>query len=720
MSVEHSDPMASCLTLFDLARWRGIHQPGRRAFTFLLDGGDKEAHITYKELDRRARAIGALLQRQAGAGERALLLYPPGLEYITAFFGCLYAAVIAVPVYPPNPARLERTLPRLRSIALDSRPTVVLTTSSILPIATTLAAQDPAFATTTWLATDSLTGEEAAAWRAPAVGSDTLAFLQYTSGSTATPRGVMVGHANLMHNESLIRRAFALTEQSVGVSWLPLYHDMGLIGNVLQPLYTGFPCVLMSPADFLQKPVRWLRAIARYHATASGGPNFAYDLCINQVTPEQCAALDLRSWKVAFNGAEPIRPETLERFAVLFEPCGFRREAFFPCYGLAEATLLVSGGPTPARPVLVHAQKSALERKQVKLTSGEEQGRTSTLVGSGQVLSDQRVLIVDPQTRTSCQPGQIGEIWVAGPGVAQGYWNSPQETGETFRARLADSDEGPFLRTGDLGFLQDGQLVVTSRLKDLIIIRGRNHAPQDIERTVEASHPALRPGCGVAFSVDVQGEEQLAVVYEVRRQYLSAESEEVAAAIRQAVAEQHELHVYAVVFLKTGTLPKTSSGKLQRRACRDEFLRGSLQQIGASILTRQREEEDGAEESAGAVLASLLEAEQAQRLPLLAAYLQKQVARAAGVPPSQVNADQPFMALGLDSLRMLELKQRIEMELDVEMSLERFIEYPTITRLAAVMLDALEQRVGALWVEISRLTDEEVDVRLAQLVVKER
>lgn len=720
MSVEYSNPMTSCLTLFDLLRWRGIHQPGRRAFTFLLDGGDEEVHVTYEELDRRARAIGALLQRQAVAGERALLLYPPGLEYIAAFFGCLYAAIIAVPVYPPNPARLERTLPRLHAIALDARPAVVLTTSSILPIATKLAAQEAAFANTTWLATDTLTGEEAAEWQVPTLHSDTLAFLQYTSGSTATPRGVMVSHGNLMHNESLIRRAFALTEQSVGVSWLPLYHDMGLIGNVLQPLYSGFPSILMSPADFLQKPFRWLQAITRYHATASGGPNFAYDLCINQITPEQRATLDLRSWNVAFNGAEPIRPETLERFAAHFEPCGFHREAFLPCYGLAEATLLVSGGPSSAHPVLVHAQKSALERNQVKVTFQEEQGSISTLVGSGQVSSGQRVLIVGPETRTSCQPGQIGEIWVAGPSVAQGYWNSPRATEETFQARLADSDEGPFLRTGDLGVFQNEQLFVTSRLKDLIIIRGRNHAPQDIERTVETSHHALRPGCGVAFSVDILGEERLVVVHEVRRQYLSADSEEVAAAVRQAVAERHELHVYAVVLLKTGTLPKTSSGKLQRRACRDEFLRGSLQQVGESILTRQREEGDDAGEAAGAALASLLEADPAQRLPLLASYLQQQVARTVGVPPSQVNADQPFMALGLDSLRMLELKQRIEMELGVEVPLEHFIDYPTITQLAALLLDTLEQRVGALWAEITLLTDDEVDVRLTQLNVKEK
>jgi acyl-CoA synthetase (AMP-forming)/AMP-acid ligase II/aryl carrier-like protein len=713
MSIE-PDASTSRSTLFHLLRWRSVHQAGRRAFTFTRDGDD-EAHVTYEALDRRARALGALLQREAAAGDRVLLLYPPGLEYVSAFLGCLYAGVVAVPVYPPNP-RLERTLSRLRGIVRDASPTVVLTTRSILSTAGALAAQDDVFATARWLATDGLHDAEAEQWREPAVDGDTLAFLQYTSGSTTTPRGVMVGHRNLMHNGAVIQRAAALTEDSIGVSWLPLYHDMGLIGCVLQPIYTGFPCVLMSPVDFLQKPLRWLQAISRHRGTASGAPNFAYDLCVSQITPEQRATLDLRSWRVALNGAEPIRPETLDAFADAFGPSGFRREAFVPCYGLAEATLLVTGGPATAQPVDLYVEKSRLRHGRVAVVPGPADGGTSRLVGSGRVPPDHRVQVVDPETRLRCQAGRVGEIWVAGASVARGYWNNPEATQETFHGDLSDGDGGTFLRTGDLGFIHGGDLFVTSRLKDLIVIRGCNHAPQDIERSVEASHAALRAGCGAAFSVDVDGDEQLVVVHEVKRQYLAVDTEEVAAAIRRAVAEEHELEVHAVVLLRTGRLPKTSSGKVQRQACRDAFLRGTLHQVGRSIRPQRRRTRPGADEPDGAVLSTLLGVERAQRPPILVAYLRHQIATAVGITADEVDVDQPLVALGLDSLRLLELKQRIETELGVPVQLERLIDRPTITELAVTVLDALEQNISAVWAGIVGLTDVEVDARLAQTV----
>lgn len=594
MSERFFDPSVECSTLVELLRRRALYQPDRRAYTFLVDGETEEAHLTYEELDRQARTIGALLQSVGAAGGRALLLYPPGLEYIAAFFGCLYAGVVAVPVYPPNPVRLERTLPRFRAIANDAQPLVALTTSPILSVADALFTQDPDFQAIHWLTTDNIAGDLAEEWQdSDVVESDSLAFLQYTSGSTAAPKGVMVAHSNLLHNLSLIHQCFEVTPDSRGVIWLPPYHDMGLIGGLLQPLYGGFPVTLMSPLDFLQRPLRWLQAISRYKGTHSGGPNFAYDLCVRKITPEQRATLDLSSWELAFNGAEPVRCETLERFASAFEPCGFRREAFYPCYGLAEATLIVSGGLKAALPITYAVQGETLESARVVATSGEEEG-VRTFVGCGQALGDQKIVIADPESFIQCPPDQVGEIWVSGPSVAQGYWNEPEGTEHTFRAYLADTKEGPFLRTGDLGFLRDDELFVTGRFKDLIIIDGRNHYPQDIELTVEQSHPSLRAGCCAAFSVDAGGEERLVVVAEVKRGYEPdrrqeqvqpaldsargslLDVKEVIRAVRRAVAEYHDLQTHDILLLKAGSIPKTSSGKIQRHACRAGYLAGSL------------------------------------------------------------------------------------------------------------------------------------------------
>jgi len=387
----------------------------------------------------------------------------------------------------------------------------------------------------------------------------------------------MVSHGNLLHNEEMIRRAFGQSADSVIVGWLPLYHDMGLIGNVLQPLYLGARCVLQAPATFLQRPLSWLAAISRYRATTSGAPNFAYDLCVRKIGEEQRAGLDLASWEVAFNGAEPVRPDTLDRFAAAFAPQGFRRNAFYPCYGLAEATLFVSGGGKGAPPVVVAEGARGL-------------------VGCGRPWMDQRLAVVDPESGRLASDGQEGELWISGPSVAQGYWRQPEATERDFRARLAgdltDTGEGLFLRTGDLGFLRGGELFVTGRIKDLIIIRGRNLYPQDVERTAEESHAALRPGCGAAFAVEGDGEERLVVVQELdphRRDEAGAALE----ALRRAVAEEHEVMLHQAVLVRAGTIPKTSSGKIQRHAARAAFLAGTLAVEASSALQSPTAAEPG-------------------------------------------------------------------------------------------------------------------------------
>ncbi|MCU0532510.1 MAG: fatty acyl-AMP ligase [Hydrococcus sp. Prado102] len=566
-------PFDEFSTLVDLLRYRAQAQIDRRAYTFLQDGETEDASLTYQELDRRARAIAARLQSIVAPGDRALLLYPSGLEFISAFFGCLYAGVVAVPAYPP---KRNQKMSRLQAIVADAQAKVALTTTSELTNIEPRIAENPELLALQWLATDAIASDLASDWQEPNLCGDDLAFLQYTSGSTGNPKGVIVTHSNLMHNEQAIEMSFGHSDKTVFVGWLPLFHDMGLIGNVLQPLYLGIPCILMPPVAFLQKPFRWLQAISRYRGTTSGGPNFAYDLCMRKITPEQKASLDLSSWEVAFNGSEPIRAETLEQFATAFESCGFQKEAFYPCYGMAEATLFITGGLKTDLPVVSAVAPTALEQNQV-VASIAKQENVRKIVGCGRTWLEHKIAIVEPESLTRCSGGQVGEIWVAGASVAGGYWQKSEQTEQTFNAYLADTKEGPYLRTGDLGFVQHGELFVTGRLKDVIIIRGRNHYPQDIEQTVEKSHPALRSGCGAAFSVEDKGQERLVVVQEVERSFLrKLNVNDVIGSIRQAVTQEHDLEVYAVLLLKPGSIPKTSSGKLRRYACRAGFLAGSL------------------------------------------------------------------------------------------------------------------------------------------------
>jgi len=591
-----ADPIVEFSTLVEVLRWRALQQSEQRIYTYLVDGEIEGSYLTYAALDWQARAIGALLQSYRASGERALLLYPTGLEFIAAFFGCLYAGVIAVPLPSPNLAQPQRTLPRLRAITHDAHPSVALTTSAILSKIERLFPQAPELQALHWLVTDNVTDSLAQEWQHPTVSRNTLALLQYTSGSTAVPKGVMVSHGNLLHNSAYISRVFDLTPDSVSVTWLPAFHDMGLTNGIIQPVYIGRRCFLMPPQSFLQRPVRWLQAISRYKATVSGGPNFAYEMCARKITPEQRHTLNLSSWHAAYNGAEPIRVDTLKRFAEAFAPCGFHPSFFYPCYGLAEATLIVSCGLPKNEPVFYTTQAAALEQNRV-VEASEQQPQVRTLVGCGHARFDTKIVIVHPESLTQGAPDEVGEIWVSSPSVAQGYWNRPEETARTFRAYLADTGEGPFLRTGDLGFLKDGELFVTGRLKDLIIIGGRNLYPQDIELTVGQSHPAIRMGCCAAFSVDIADEECLIVVAEVESRYrpercqqgedpyahpqgrLLLDVEAVVRALRRAVAEEHDVRVHTVALLRAGRIPKTPSGKLQRRACQARFLDGSLDRL---------------------------------------------------------------------------------------------------------------------------------------------
>jgi acyl-CoA synthetase (AMP-forming)/AMP-acid ligase II len=590
--------LKECSHLLELMRLRVVKQGNLRAYTFLGDGEAETDSLTYEQLDHKARALAAILQQRKVSGERVVLLHPPGLDFVVAFFGCLYAGAVAVPAYPP---KNNRNLTRLQAILSDSGASVALTSRQVLTRLGSAVEHDPSINHLQWLATDELDTSLAGRWREPSIEGGSLAFLQYTSGSTAVPKGVMVSHENILHTTSHIRNDLGHQPDTVLVTWLPTFHDLGLIEGVLQPAITGFPSIMMPPAAFLQQPVRWLRAITRYRATYSAGPNFAYDLCVRKTTPEQRAALDLSSWEVAVNAAEPVHKGTMERFYQAFAPQGFRWSAFCPSYGLAEATLKVSSAKRPTGPVFCTVETTTLEQnKLVEVpptdadARAEDKQLTRTIVGCGfaqSVKFKTVVTIAHPETMKQCLPDQIGEIWVSGPSVAQGYWNKPEETNKTFRAHLADTGEGPFLRTGDLGFLKDGELYITGRLKDLIIIEGRNHYPQDIERTVEEAHPALRPGCSAAFSIIVDGQERLVVAAEVNRGWRPAgggvgvgqelDSRLLVRQVRAAVAEEHDITLYAVVLLKYGAVLKTSSGKIQRQGCRAGYLNGTLDLWGA-------------------------------------------------------------------------------------------------------------------------------------------
>lgn len=660
--------------LVELLRRRALVQPDRVAYTFLLDGETSKVCLTFKELDLRARAIGAWLQAAGAAGERVLLLYPPGIEYIAAFFGCLYAGAVAVPAYPP---RLNQKLFRIHTILEDASISIVLTTPSILSKTESLFAHTPFLKTLRWVDTEGIASSLAAKWRDPLSGSNSLALLQYTSGSTAEPKGVMVSHGNLLYSERMIQTAFSQTEDSVIVGWLPLYHDMGLIGNVLQPLYVGGRCILMSPVAFLQRPLRWLEAISNYKATTSGGPNFAYDLCVQRTTPEQRAALDLSSWTVAFNGAEPIRAESMERFAEAFAPCGFRREAFYPCYGLAEATLIVSGKQQSVAPTIKTVNARALEQNQVvNDESDDEAGRR--LVGCGDTLLEQKIIIAHPQELTPCAAGEVGEIWVSGANVAQGYWNKSDETERIFGAHLQPAGEGPYLRTGDLGFLLDGELFVTGRLKDLIVIRGRNHYPQDIELTVERTHSALRQGCGAAFSVEENGEEYLVVVQELEHRQ-SPDLDAVIESIRQSLIEEYEVQARVILLVKAGSVPKTSSGKIQRHACRAAFQAESLE-----VLAQWHAPTAAVRETFSETPATQL-----QTVETVEDWLVNRLSGMLGIAPVEIDVGQPISRYGIDSLMAIELVHNIQATLGVFLPMTTFLQSSTISQLATETFDLL-------------------------------
>ena len=700
-------------TLIDLLHHRSLNQPEQRTYTFLKDGETEIDSLTYQILEQHAKAIAANLQSLDAKGERVLLLYPPGLEFMAGFFGCLYGGAIAIPAYPPRP---DQSLSRLEAIVADAQAKFILTTKPLLPYLKGRFAQNSILATIQLLDTDNIITQNLEShWQEPNINGDTLAFLQYTSGSTGKPKGVMITHKNVLHNLAMGYEQSEITPESPTVTWLPFGHNTGLMVGVLQPLYGNFPVKIMSPLDFLQKPFRWLMAISRYKATQSLAPNFAYDLVCFQTTPEERGMLDLSSWELAVSGAEPIRAETFERFIKTFQPYGFRPEALTAGYGMAESVVGISLGLRTEPPVILNVDKAEFTKNRV-LVALDENDSTQKIVSCGRAGSDEKILIVNPETLTECANDQVGEIWVSSLSIAQGYWNRPQATAETFQNYLKDTKEGPFLRTGDLGFLLNDELFVTGRLKDLIIIRGSNHYPQDIELTVDRSHQALRPSCGAAFSVEVASEERLVIVQEVQESYLDKlDVDEVVNAIRQAVSQQHQLQVYGILLLKTGTIPKTSSNKIQRHACKVGFMEESLNVVGSSIY----QEFDLLEKKKEAFLdrKTLLATTLEKRQELLISHLQILISNILQVNQSQLDWEQPLTSMGLDSLTVVELSDILQDSLGTSFPATLIFEYPTVEALGYYLAKEVLSPQPSANYDIGLVADGNLDSGFANPVI---
>jgi acyl-CoA synthetase (AMP-forming)/AMP-acid ligase II/acyl carrier protein len=664
--------------LIALLNFRASIQSEKIAYTFLSNGGKQQISLTYQQLNDKAKIVAAYLRNSGyGSKERALLLYSPGIDYIIAFFGCLYAGIVPVPVYPPRP---NRSLSRLQLIVNDVEAKIALTSTSIFASIEHQFEQIPELKNLFWLATDNLYENiDLANNNVSYVKDDDIALIQYTSGSTGNPKGVVITHRNIISNSALIYKCFGHTSASRGVSWLPCYHDMGLIGGILQPLYGGFPVTLFSPLDFLRQPLLWLKTISECRATTSGAPNFAYEMCIDKINSEAKKSLDLSCWDLAFIGAEPIRAKTLDDFAEAFAECGFKKSAFYPCYGMAEATLIISG---------IDKQELPVVTKNNNLVNHKE------IVGCGKVNSGQKVIIVNLDTNKLCLDKEIGEIWIEDNDcIALGYWNNKQLTKEIFQPKITEHQTN-YLKTGDLGFIEQGELFITGRIKDIIIIRGQNYYPQDIEKTIEQSHCALKADSNAVFTVQVDAQEQLVVVQEVKRTYLKklgiiqSNHElstqklevEIKATMRASISQECGLNIYDIQLIKTGTICKTSSGKIQRFLCKEKYLNE------VEAIKSQKSQSLGKSEQKANITNQV-------NTKAIQDWLSRWLSNKLNIPLEQIDPTQAFAEYGIDSVMAVELAQDLEEWLPFNLEIEPTLawNFPSIEALASYLGSVSQQ-----------------------------
>ncbi|MBI3897893.1 MAG: AMP-binding protein [Gammaproteobacteria bacterium] len=708
--------MGKVLTVVDAIDQWVERAPDKIAFRFLKEDGLYDV-VSYAELHRWARVIGSALRREYAAGSRAILLFPPGLDFVAAFLGCLYAGIVAVPVCSP---RLNRPSTPLTAIIRNCRPQLSLTTADYAKRRSKIFSQIPELLSLSWMSTEVHRGAPITGGAVTSAES-ALALLQYTSGSTGVAKGVMVTRANLAHNSWLIQTAFGTSPETRGVFWLPHYHDMGLIGGILGTLYSGGSSVLMSPLALIRRPLSWLEMISKTQATITGGPDFSYALCTEKVSPAQREHLDLSSLEVAFSGAEPVRLETIDRFSKTFGACGFQREAFVPCYGLAEATLMVSSRLRSTAIDWLELDAVALERD-LALESNDSQNRRR-VVSCGTLLPQQQVKIVDPSSGRQCADDQIGEIWVCGPSVARGYWDNVDATRATFHEQRDNTGAMPrtYLRTGDLGFVHNGELYVTGRIKDLIIVRGRNLYPQDIEWTAQCSSASLKGAIAAAFSLEVDGREELAIVLELERRMRGEEYEPLIQAVRQAVGAEHEVSVHAVVLVRAGIIPRTSSGKLRRGACREAYLAGALDVLHAWVGNTSDGWSDEPRATNDATSANAPDA------VAIRCWLVTKISGLTSLPEDRVNVAAPFASFGLSSLQGVMLVEQLQTFVGREIPATWFYNYPSIAELThrltgdddTAVVKTTARDDTRLWNEVSELSAAELETLVAEQMTNE-
>ncbi|MCF6171642.1 MAG: AMP-binding protein [Bacteroidales bacterium] len=677
---DNDDPLVrDCSTYIEVIRNRVKADPEHVVFRFLNDGITESESLTYRQLETRSKALGAAMQKLSGKGERVLLLFPPGLAYVASLFACFYSGMIAVPAYPP---RRNRSLQRIHTIVEDSGVTVSLISRQVYNDIERNFAEDQLLKNIHWIVYDDVADGQASHWQEVEILPGDTALLQYTSGSTGNPKGVMITQLNLLYNSEYIRQTFDFDKNSVGVNWLPIFHDMGLIGGVLQAAYLGVLNVGMPPIAFLKNPLNWLRALEKYQGTTGGGPNFSFDYCITKTTEEERAALDLRSLRTFYCGAEPVRKKTMEEFPDAFAQSGVTPERMYPVYGMAETTLIVTGGLQDEAPKYLKVDAASLSENKVVPLSGSQDARTVELVGCGHCWMETKVEIVDPVTFERAKRDAVGEVWVSGPTVAKGYWNKAEENRRTFGAHIQSTGEGPFLRTGDLGFVRENELYITGRLKDLIIIRGVNHYPNDIEFTVQHADPALRENGGAAIPVTVDGEEKLVVVQELERTAMRLDSfEPLFAKIREAVAEEHELEVHAIVLIRTGSIPLTSSGKIQRRLTRYGYLNNELNVVASW-------ENNAPAPAAGQTVTETPTPEG------IKCWLVNWIVRNQHFRPEEIDYDKNITAYGIDSLAAVTLEQEISNHFGFQWHVSSFMLKPTINKLAEEGMEIYREEIS--------------------------
>lgn len=649
------------------------HIPGKIVYILLEDGINETDSITYGEMISKAKALAATLQKYGKQGDRVLLLFPTGIEFITSFYACLFAGMIAVPTYPP---KRNKPNERFRAIVNDSTPSFIISTQAINDDLIKFEMLDGLPLSGGLLVYEDIPVELSHDYADPGVEADEIALLQYTSGSTGTPRGVMVSHGNIMHNSEFIKQSFGFDENSVGVNWLPNFHDMGLIGCLIQAAYLGASNVIIPPLSFLKSPANWFKAITKYRATTGGGPNFAFDYSIEKVEDEDLASLDLSSLRTLYCGAEPIRDKTMKGFAEKFARTGFQASQLFPVYGMAESVLIVTGGDYRKEPIYFEADSKSLEENKLFPARAGHESRVLTACGFPWL--GMAVAIVNAETNAPSAKNEIGEIWAKGPSIAKGYWNDASETERTFNAYIAGSADGPWLRTGDLGFISEGQLYVTGRLKDLIIIRGSNYFPNDIEHSLENCHEALRKNASAAFSVDIEGEEKLVIVAEVERAFVrDLPADEVFEAIRMAVFSTFGIQPHAITLIRTGSILKTSSGKIQRFAVRTAWSKGELTEVASWTMK-------AAEGS--------LAAEIGFRPEFLREWLINWMARKLEINPDRIDPDKPVSSYGLDSITAVSLEKDVNEQFGIEWPIESFLRENTVNQLVEEGILLLKQK----------------------------